>query len=240
MWRIEHRTVRSRAVAGPPPGTRPDRRRRLVGRLRGAAALVCILSLSAMAGCRQDMHQAPRYNPLAESDFFADKRSARPLVEGTVARGFLRGDRRFYTGKEGNTFVPEVPMRVDKAVLLRGQNRFNVYCSPCHGRTGEGNGMIVQRGLKQPPSFYTERLRTQPDGYFYDVITNGFGAMQDYSAQVQPRDRWAIVAYLRTLQFSRNVNAADLSAEDRARLESAGRPAAAEGGAAHGGAGGHE
>jgi mono/diheme cytochrome c family protein len=206
---------------------------------RGLAACLCGLALASFVGCRQDMHQAPRYDPLAESDFFADKRAARPLVEGTVARGFLREDRRFYTGKEGSTFVPEVPMRVDKELLLRGQDRFNVYCSPCHGRTGEGNGMIVQRGLKQPPSFYTQRLRTQPDGYFYDVITNGFGAMQDYAAQVQPRDRWAIVAYLRTLQFSRNVNAADLSAEDRARLEGAGQPVP-DGGAAHGGPGGHE
>jgi mono/diheme cytochrome c family protein len=197
---------------------------------------ICAVALALSAGCRQDMHQAPRYNALAESDFYADRRSARPLVQGTVARGFLRDDKRFYTGKDGSAFLASVPIEVDKALLLRGQERFNVYCSPCHGRTGEGNGMIVQRGLKQPPSLFTERLRTQPDGYFYDVITNGFGLMQDYSAQVAPRDRWAIVAYLRVLQYSRNVNVADLTEADRARLDHGGAGAAA----AHGGASSHE
>ena len=205
-------------------------------RARLACAAACVIAAALTAGCRQDMHQAPRYNALAESDFYADKRSARPLVEGTVARGFLRDDKRFFTGRDGDAFIATVPVTVDKALLLRGQQRFNVYCSPCHGRSGDGNGMIVQRGLKQPPSFFTERLRTQPDGYFYDVITNGFGLMQDYSAQVDPRDRWAIVAYLRTLQYSRNVNVADLTEAERARLDggAAGAPAA------HGGTGTHE
>jgi mono/diheme cytochrome c family protein len=192
-----------------------------------------------LSGCRQDMHQAPRYNPLSESDFFSDGRSARPLVEGTVARGFLRDDRRFFTGKEGAGFIATLPVPVTKALLLRGRERYNIYCSPCHGRTGEGTGMIVQRGLKQPPSFFIERLRTQPDGYFYDVMTSGFGAMQDYSAQVTPQDRWAIVAYLRALQYSRNVNVADLNDADRARLEGHAEPEATEG-TSHGGPGTHD
>jgi mono/diheme cytochrome c family protein len=185
------------------------------------------------------MHQAARYDPLERSDFYADQRSARPIVEGTVARGFLRDDKRFYTGKDGAALVPDLPVPVTKELLLRGQDRFNVYCSPCHGRTGEGNGMIVQRGLKQPPSFHIERLRAQPDGYFFDVMTNGFGAMQDYSAQVAPQDRWAIVAYLRALQYSRRVNAADLPEAERVKIDS-GEAGAAPAPVAHGGPATHE
>jgi mono/diheme cytochrome c family protein len=192
----------------------------------------------AAAGCRQDMHQAARYDPLERSEFYADQRSARPLVEGTVARGFLRDDARFYTGKDGTALVSDIPEPVTKDLLLRGQDRFNVYCSPCHGRTGEGNGMIVQRGLKQPPSFHIERLRAQVDGYFYDVMTNGFGAMQDYSAQLPPQDRWAVVAYVRALQYSRRVNVADLPEAERARIDSG--QAAAPAPATHGGPATHE
>ena len=219
------------------------RTRREAGSRRVAAgakwAGVVLLGAASLAGCRQDMHQAPRYNPLAKSDFFADQRASRPLVEGTVARGFLRDDKVFYTGRQPNgAFVTELPVKVDKALLERGQERFNVYCSPCHGRTGDGNGMIVQRGFKQPTSYHSDRLRAQPIGYFYDVMTNGFGAMQDYSAQVAPRDRWAVAAYIRTLQFSRQATLADVPAEARGALD--GHAAPAEG-AAHGsGAGTHE
>jgi mono/diheme cytochrome c family protein len=201
-------------------------------------ALVVLAGVAA-AGCRQDMHQAARYDPLERSDFYADQRSARPLVEGTVARGFLRDDQRFYTGKDGTALVADIPVSVTKALMLRGQDRFNVYCSPCHGRTGEGNGMIVQRGLKQPPSFHVERLRAQPDGYFFDVMTNGFGAMQDYSAQIAPAERWAVVAYVRALQYSRRVNAADLPEAERAKIES-GDAGAARVPAGHGGPATHE
>ena len=187
------------------------------GRLLPAVALVAALALSA--GCRQDMHQAPCYDPPEASDFFADGRASRPLVAGTIPRGFLREDTAYYTGKQGNAFLAELPVPVTRDLLKRGQERFNIYCSPCHGVTGDGNGMIVQRGFKQPASYHSDRLRAQPAGYIYDVISNGFGAMQDYSAQVVPADRWAVVAYVRTLQFSRNVKAAELPTADRERLE---------------------
>ena len=203
------------------------------GRRQAAALAAVLVAGLAAAGCRQDMHQAPRYDPLERSDFFADQRASRPLVEGTVARGELRADKAFYTGKVDNQPVSTIPMPVTREVLERGQDRFNIYCSPCHSRLGDGNGMIVQRGLKQPPSFHVERLRAEADGYFFDVMTNGFGAMQDYSAQVAPADRWAITAYVRALQYSRRVEAGSLSDEDRRTLE--GRA-----GAPHGGSSTHE
>ncbi len=201
-------------------------------RARGARRLAAIaIAAALLAGCRQDMHQAPRYDPLEQSDFFADGRTARPFVEHTIARGFLREDTRFYTGKEPDGRLLEtVPLPVDRTLLERGQDRFDVYCSPCHGRTGDGNGMVVQRGFKQPTSYHTDRLRAQPVGYFYDVITSGFGAMQDYSAQVAPRDRWAIAAYVRALQFSRHADAADVPPGARGELEAA-TPAPSHGGA---------
>jgi mono/diheme cytochrome c family protein len=181
--------------------------------------LVCLAALLVSGACRQDMHQAPRYDPLEQSDFFADQRASRPLVEGTVARGFLKEDTRFWTGKDGAAPVTEIPVAVTRELLERGRERYDIYCSPCHARTGDGTGMVVSRGFKQPPSYHIDRLRAQPVGYFYDVITNGFGAMQDYSAQIPPHDRWAIVAYVRALQLSRHAPAADLSPDDRTRLE---------------------
>jgi mono/diheme cytochrome c family protein len=207
--------------------------RRTRGRSRSPRlALVAAAVLLGAAGCRQDMHQAPRYDPLERSDFFADERASRPLVDGTVARGFLRDDRRYYTGRDGTALLQDMPEPLTEALLLRGQDRFNVYCSPCHGRTGEGNGMIVQRGLKAPTSFHADRLRAQPDGYFFDVITNGFGLMQDYAVPIPPRDRWAVVAYVRALQYSRRVPAADLTDADRAQLDgrAGARPGAGPGG----------
>ena len=207
--------------------------------LRALASLAIVAVAVALTGCRQDMHQAARYDPLEQSPFFADQRSARPQIEGTVSRGNLRDDKLFYTAKQPDgQLVDTVPVKVDKALLLRGQDRYDVYCSPCHGRTGDGNGMVVQRGFKQPTSYHTDRLRAQPVGYFYDVITNGFGAMQDYSAQVAPRDRWAIAAYVRALQFSRNAGVADVPADARGVLDGMAGPAPA---AAHGsGASTHE
>jgi hypothetical protein len=172
------------------------------------------------------MHQAPRYDPLEASDFFADQRASRDLVEGTVARGQLRADRALYTGQVGGQFVTELPVPLTRELLLRGQDRYNIYCTPCHALGGDGEGMVVQRGFKQPPTYHDERLRAQPIGYFYDVITNGFGAMQDYAAQIRPEDRWAIAAYVRALQFSRQVPADALTAEDRTRLDQAGQPPA--------------
>ena len=212
--------------------SRPGRGRRAL-----ALAGVAVAAL-ALGACRQDMHQAARYDPLERSEFFADHRSARPLIEGTVARGFLRDDKAFYSGKgPDGQFLAALPVKVDKALLERGRERFNVYCSPCHGRTGDGNGMVVQRGFKQPTSYHADRLRAQPVGYFYDVMTNGFGAMQDYSAQVAPADRWAIAAYIRVLQFSRHADVKDVPGEARGALDGATTTAIPAHGA---GAGTHE
>jgi mono/diheme cytochrome c family protein len=183
-----------------------------------AGALI-VASTSAAFGCRQDMHDQPRYKPLAKSDFFGDDRSARPLVEDTVARGPLRDDSLLYTGKAGTEFADAFPMKVDTAVLHRGQERYKIYCSPCHGQVGRGDGAVVRRGFKnRPESFHVARLRQKPAGYFFDVITNGFGAMQDYSAQITVQDRWAIVAYVRALQLSQNASLADVPAVNRAEL----------------------
>jgi Cytochrome C oxidase, cbb3-type, subunit III len=178
-----------------------------------------VLSLAVLTACRQDMHDQPKYVPLRPSDFFADGRSARPLSEGTVARGYLDANVLLYTGK-GADGKPsnEFPMPVTKELLLRGQQRFNIYCSPCHDRTGSGDGMIVRRGYRRPPTYHSDRLRQQPNGYFFDVITRGFGAMPDYAAQVQPEDRWAIVAYIRALQLSQQASINDVPAADRSQL----------------------
>jgi len=181
--------------------------------------LLVVLVVAAGAACRQDMHDQPKYRPFRQSDFYADQRSARPFVTGTVARGSLREDAVYFTGKNGSDFVAELPVKVTPALLARGQEQFQVFCSPCHGRTGRGDGMIVQRGFKAPSSYHVDRLRAMPVGYFYDVITNGFGAMADYSAQVPPADRWAIAAYIRTLQYSQYAPAADVPADKRELLE---------------------
>lgn len=187
--------------------------------MRRRLLLALPLVALAGAGCRQDMHDQPKYKPFRQSDFFADQRSARPLVAGTVARGSLREDAVYFTGKNGNDFVAEIPVKVTPALLARGQERFQIFCSPCHGRTGRGDGMIVQRGFKAPSSYHVDRLRAMPIGYFYDVITNGFGAMADYSAQVPPADRWAIAAYIRTLQYSQYAPSADVPPDKRELLE---------------------
>ena len=181
-------------------------------RVRKFAPLV-LLAVMAGAGCRLDMHVQPRYNPLAKSDFFPDQRAARPLVEGTVARGDERADSYFYTGKIGNNPGDYMPFPVTREVLQRGRERFNIYCSPCHSRLGDGNGIIPSRGFpRKPPSYHIERLRKAPLGYFFDVTTNGFGIMRDYSAQISVRDRWCIAAYIRALQLSQNATMDDVPA----------------------------
>jgi mono/diheme cytochrome c family protein len=195
-----------------------------VGR-SSAHAVVIAGACIALVGCRQDMHDAPSYDPLQATDFFADGAASRPLVPNTVARGQLRADEHLYSGKINGQIANEFPMPVTRQVLDRGQERFNVYCSPCHGRTGEGNGMIVQRGFRQPPSYHEERLRNAPVGYFFDVMTNGFGAMQDYSAQVTVPDRWAIAAYIRVLQLSRSATVNDVPADRRGDLDRPAEPA---------------
>lgn len=168
------------------------------------------LALLLLAGCRQEMYDQPRTKPHRPSDFFADGRADRQPVAGTIARGQLRDDPHLYTGKVGGQLVSTFPFPVTRAVLERGQVRFNIYCAPCHDRIGNGNGMIVRRGFRPPPSLHLDRLRDAPVGHHYDVITNGLGSMPDYSAQITVRDRWAIVAYLRALQLSQRATVADV------------------------------
>jgi cytochrome c5 len=183
-----------------------------------AIAALCALSF---AGCentlRQDMANQPRQNPLSPSEFFADGRSERPALENTVVRGSLQDDS-LSVPKESNAF----PLPLTVELLQRGEQRYGIYCTPCHGIQGDGLGMVAMRGMKHPPSYHQERLRNVPNGYLYDVITNGFGAMYGYSAQIPPRDRWAIVAYLRALQLSRNAPVGQLPAELREKLMSGG------------------
>jgi len=180
----------------------------------------------AVAGCRQDMHDAPRYEPLEANPFFANGSASRMLVANTVPRGLLREDTHLNEGKVDGQLATTFPMPVTAEVMARGQERFNVFCSPCHGRTGSGNGMVVQRGFRAPPSYHEDRLRNAPVGYFFDVMTNGFGAMQDYASQVPVADRWAIAAYIRALQLSQRATVADVPANRRAELD---RPATVPG-----------
>jgi hypothetical protein len=173
-----------------------------------------------LAGCdnlHQDMGNQPKNKPLSPSDFFADGRSARQPVENTVSRDALANDE-LIVAKESNDF----PMPVNMALLERGEERYKIFCSPCHGLQGDGNGMVSMRGMKVPPTYHQDRLRRAPNGYYFDVITNGFGQMYSYSAQITPRDRWAIVAYVRALQLSRNVHTNELPAEMRDKLTSGG------------------
>lgn len=177
------------------------------------------LTFVLLAGCRQDMHNQPRYKPLAATDFFGDGRSARPPVEDTVARGHLRTDAARYTGKAGDKDVEAFPFEITRADLNRGQERFNIYCSPCHSRIGDGNGMVVRRGFRQAASYHTEKLIKAPVGHFFDVITNGFGAMPSYASRVAPDDRWRIAAYIRVLQLSENAKIEDVPADKRAEID---------------------
>jgi mono/diheme cytochrome c family protein len=188
-----------------------------------AAVLSCAV---VAAGCRQDMHDQPKYKAYRPSPFFADGREVRPLVADTVARGHLDDNMLLYTGKVGEKFADTFPFAVTADVLHRGQERFNIYCSPCHDRTGSGGGMIVRRGYRRPPAFHIDRLRQQPAGYFFDVITHGFGVMPNYAQQIPPHDRWAIVAYVRALQLSQHAELIDVPAADQARLASRQEPEA--------------
>lgn len=186
-------------------------------RLSHLIVFACFL---ATAACRQDMHDQPRYKPLAATDFFGDGRSARPAIEGTVARGHLRIDKARYTGKKDDgTDVDEFPFPIAQADVLRGQQRFNIFCSPCHSRVGDGNGMVVRRGFRQAASYHTAKLIKAPVGHFFDVITNGFGAMPSYASRVEPDDRWRIAAYIRVLQLSENATIDDVPPGQRAQLE---------------------
>ena len=173
------------------------------------AALLVLIAITT--ACRMDMQAQPRQNPLSRSDFYSDQRSARPPIEGTVARGQLHEDTYFYTGKIGNNPGDVMPFPVTEEVLARGRERFNIFCAPCQSRLGDGNGFVPSRGFaRKPPSFHIQRLQKAPVGYFYDVITEGFGIMPDYASQIPPQDRWDIVAYVRALQLSQNATKADV------------------------------
>jgi hypothetical protein len=188
--------------------------------------LLALAAVFLMAGCRQDMQNQPKFIPLRSNTFFPDQRSARYPVEGTVPRledatmdaEQLDPQSYFLTGKHGPAFGNELPFPLTRDVMDRGEQRFNIYCSPCHARVGDGNGMIVQRGYKHPPSFHQERLRNAPVGYFFDIISNGLGAMPDYGSQIKPADRWAIAAYIRALQMSQHATEADVAPADRDKL----------------------
>jgi mono/diheme cytochrome c family protein len=180
---------------------------------------VVLLAALALSGCRQDMHDAPRIEAYEANAFFPDQRGSRTPPAGTVARGWLREDEALYTGKVNGQLVDTFPFAISHDDLTRGQQRFNIYCAPCHSRLGDGNGMVVQRGLRQAASFHNDRLRQERIGYIFDVITNGFGAMQGYAEQVPVGDRWLIAAYVRALQFSQNAKLDDVPAERRSELE---------------------
>lgn len=202
--------------------------------------LLPLLLLAVIATGCQEMYDQPKVKPLSKSDFFSDGYGARQPIAGTVARGHMKLDDHLYTGKApAGAAKPAAdsssagaasqwatsdlswtfPMPVTREVLVRGHEQFNVFCSPCHGKLGDGKGMIVQRGFKAPPSFHEERLRTAPPGYVFSVITNGFGVMYSYASRVPVKDRWAIAAYIKALQLSQNMDASQLTAEQRAALE---------------------
>ncbi|HUE69727.1 MAG TPA: cytochrome c [Pirellulaceae bacterium] len=190
--------------------------------MKSAVTLCRWLALAALAtvliGCHRDMRNQPRYEALEASDFFGDGQSARLPVVGTVARGQLQEDETLYTGKSQGEFVVEPPVEITRELLVRGQDRYTIYCAPCHARTGLGNGMIVERGFRKPPSYHIDRLRNAPAGHFFDVMTHGFGAMPSYR-RIEPRDRWAIVAYIRVLQLSQNATLEDVPESERGKLE---------------------
>ena len=184
-------------------------------------ALAMITLCIAMSACRRGMVDQQHLKPLAEEKFFKDDAGSRTMPAHTVARGQLRDDEQFFTGKVGDQLVATFPQRVTREMLDRGHERFDVYCAICHSRTGEGNGMIVQRGFPQPPSFHEQRLRDAPVGHFFDVITNGYGVMYPYASRVSPEDRWAIIAYIRALQLSEHATPADADPSALQQMETA-------------------
>ncbi len=171
------------------------------------------LGLAALAatGCRQDMHNQPKFYPQRSTTFYADGRSARPQVENTVARNQLQGNLYFSSGLVNGKEGDGMPVPVTAELLQRGQEKYNIFCTPCHSRVGNGAGMIVQRGYRPAGNFHTDRLRNAPLGHLYSVIANGYGAMPEYGSQIASEDRWAIVAYVRALQLSQNAKAADIA-----------------------------
>jgi cytochrome c553 len=201
---------------------------------RGSSVFLLLLSAFCfliLSGCRQKMADQPRYDPLEASDFFEDGMSARPRVAGTVARGEISGNPFFDTGKINGQLANGYPMPVTIEVINRGHERFDIYCAQCHGRVGDGNGMIPARGYRRPPSFHTATLRNATSGHLFDVMTNGFGAMPPYKNQVSTSDRWAIAAYIKALQLSQSATVADVPVTERAKLDGqAGLPVLHQGG----------
>jgi mono/diheme cytochrome c family protein len=183
------------------------------------ALIPTVAALACALGCRQDMQDQPKYKPLAVSSFFADGRAARPVPSGTIAVDDVDQDPALGTGVVNGEFVNSIPLRVDVSLLERGHDRYDIYCSPCHARTGDGHGMIAQRGFKIPADLSSERVRNAPPGYLYAVIANGYGAMPDYSYQLSEHDRWAVVAYIRALELSRQTSISDAPPDVRSRLE---------------------
>ena len=186
---------------------------------RPVLCVVLLFVVLGLAACRQRMAETGREKPLQTSRFFENDQLARPLVPGTVARGQLRAEQALYTGKVADKLVDVLPVPLTKELLVRGQDRFNIFCSPCHGRTGTGEGMVTTRGLRPPPSYLVDRLKEAPIGHFFDVMTTGLGVMPDYAAQVSPEDRWAIAAYIRALQLSQDAKMADLTPADREKVQ---------------------
>jgi mono/diheme cytochrome c family protein len=189
------------------------------------AIVLAFLALCAavlLAACGENMRYDSKLKPYEPDTFSPDGQSAQQVISGTVALGMLHDDELLYTGKLNGQLATTFPFTITRAVLARGQERFNIYCSPCHGLVGDGNGMIVQRGFSPPPSFHVQRLRDAPVGHFFDVITNGFGRMYSYASRVAPEDRWAIIAYIRALQLSQNATLADVPPEQRAQLQAQG------------------
>ena len=179
------------------------------------------LILFAFTGCelRQAMYDQEKYEPLEASNFFADGMTFRQPISGTVARGQLMLDPHFYQGKVDDQLASTLPVEAASELLERGRERYDSFCAPCHDKTGSGNGMIVKRGLKQPPSFHQQRLREIPVGHFFDVMTNGYGLMYSYASRIPVEDRWAIVAYIKVLQHSQNLEIDKLPAEDQRQLQ---------------------
>jgi hypothetical protein len=180
-------------------------------------ALVAVAALGTL-GCRLDMHTQPKYKSDDPSTFFPDGRANRPEVTDTVARGRLRSDELLYTGRVNGVVAERFPFPITRQVLERGRARYNIYCSPCHDYTGSGRGMIVQRGFPPPPSYHLDRLRRAPAGHFFEVMTDGYGAMYSYAGRITPEDRWAIVAYIRALQRSQHATLDDVPAAERGQL----------------------
>ena len=181
---------------------------------RKMGAIGAMAATVVLAGCRQDMQNEPKFIPQRGTTFYASGRSVRPQVEDTIARNQGVEDSYFYTGIQNGKEGDGLPIPLTQATMERGQERYNIYCTPCHSRVGNGQGMIVQRGYLPAGDFHTDRLRNAPLGHFFAVMSNGYGAMPDYSAQLTPADRWAVTAYIRALQLSQNAKQSDVASGD--------------------------